>query len=216
MRAKTSSAVLDGSLYREFSLSSGNTGWVNENLNTGITNDSVSNVVFTKVSDSSSLDGVALITGDKTRVTFNVNNATDTPFSNSNSKVKVHIQNIPYDTAETQLTTTTLDANFTFDTCINTLGSASVDGDFARCIDDFTCTFVSSSQISCQFDVNLSLADYTRISAYDEKKYLIAVSVQNHTKTIVNTDTVTLAVSYDDYDLQAGTDDVVTCLLYTS
>lgn len=210
IRTQTSSAVLDGSLYKEFAIGSGNTGWINENLNTGVTNYSVSGVTFTKVSDSSSVDAVMLVTGDKTRVNFAINNATDTPFSNGNTKVKVHIINIPYDPDEFQETTTELDDNFTFDTCLNTLGSASVDGDFARCIDDFTCTYVSTSQITCQFDVNLALADYTRISGYADQKYLIAVTVQNHTKTIVNTDTVTLAVSYDDYDLQAGTDDVVT------
>lgn len=209
-RGKPYPASTEGLYYKEFSLFDGNTGWLNENLNTGITNYSVASVTFKKVSDLSTQTGVLLITGDKTRVNFTINNSTDTPFSNSNTKVKVHIINIPYDDDEYIDTTTDLDDNFTFDTALNTLGAASVDGDFTKCIEDFTCTYVSTSQITCQFDVNFNSGDYTRISGYDTKKYLIAVSVQNHTKTLATTDTVTLSVSYGDYAIITGTDDAVT------
>lgn len=209
LRTKTSSSVTTGSLYKEFALSPGNTGWLNENLNTGITNYSISNLTYTKVSDSSSLDAVMLISGDKTRVNFKINNTTNSPFSNGNTKVKVHVMNVPYGLANYFNTTTDLDDNFTFDTALNTLGSASVDGDFARCIEDFTCTYVSTSQITCQLDINLLLADCDRILNFQHQKYVIAVSVQNHTKTISNTDTVTLSVDYNDYDLQLNTENVV-------
>lgn len=200
----------EGILYKEFSVGgNGNTGWLNENYNTGITNYSISGITYTRVSDSSSVDGVLLEAGDKTRVSFAID-CTDNVFSNGNTRIKVHIMNVPFDTDEYVDTTTEADVNFTYDMALNTLGSASVDGEASRCVEDFTCTYVSVNQATVQFDVNLDPADVSRISGYDDKKFFIAVSVCDHTKGINNTDNVTLSVDYDDYAISTGEDDVVT------
>jgi len=210
LKAKFYPASTEGVLYREFSIGGGgNTGWLNENYNTGTTTYSISDVAFAKVSDSSLLDGVMLASGDKTRVTFDIDNSVSS-FSNTNTKVKVHIQNVPFDTDEYINTTTEGDVNFTFDTALNTLGSAAVDGEMTNCIEDFTCTYVSATKCTVQFDVNLDPTDVARINGYTTKKYLIAVSVCDHTLAISSSDAVTLLVDYDDYAIATGTDDVVT------
>lgn len=210
LKTKFYPASTEGVLYREFSIGGGgNTGWLGENYNTGITTYSISGLTFTKVSDSSLVDGVMLIGGDKTRVNFDIDNSVSS-FSNTNTKVKVHIQNVPFDKAEYVDKATEADVNFTYDSALNTLGSAAVDGEMSRCIEDFTCTYVSGTKCSVQFDVNLNPTDVTRINTYDEKKYVIAVSVCNHTLAISASDAVTLLVDYDDYAISTGTDDVVT------
>lgn len=210
LKTKFYPASTEGILYKEFSIGGGgNTGWLNENYNTGITTYSISNLAFEKVSDSTTVDGVMLVGGDKTRVTFDIDNSVSS-FSNGNTKVKVHIQNVPFDTDEYINTSTEGDVNFTFDTALNTLGSAAVDGEMTNCIEDFTCTYVSATKCSVQFDVNLNPTDVTRINTYSEKKYLIACSVANHALGISSSDSVTLLVDYDDYAIATGTDDVVT------
>lgn len=210
VKCKFYPASTEGVLYKEFSLGgSGNTGWLNENYNTGITNYSISGLTFKRVSDLSTVDGVLLEAGDKTRVSFAIDN-TDSIFSNGNTKIKVHIMNVPFDTDEYIDTLTEGDVNFTFDTALNTLGSAAVNGEMSLCIDDFTCTYVSANQATVQFDVNLDPADVSRINGYDTKKYFIAVSVCDHTKSINNTDSVTLSVDYEEYAISTGEDGVVT------
>ena len=188
----------------------GNSGWFDENLNTGYTNYSISNLSYEKLSDSSIQTGLLLTDSETTVIEFDIDNTTDSPFSNNNTKFRLSVINVPFDSTEYIDTTTKLDANFTLDAKTNTVGSAAASGEFARCLTNVQGTYVSSSKIRITARFTLTTNDFNRINAFDDKKFFICCSVANHTKTIDDTDSVTLIVDYEDYAIELGTDNAVT------
>jgi hypothetical protein len=214
LKTKPFASFTSGINEGEFSPFDGNTGWFNERLNNNPTFYSISNLTYTKVSDLSSVNGVILTDTDETRVKFSINNTTNTPFSNGNTKFVVHIINVPFEQSDYQNTVTDLGENFTYDRALQTVGGGLVNGEFSRCVNGVTGTFISSSQVEIQFDVQFLLSDKNRIFGYDTRKFLIAVSVADHTKPLSLTDVTTLLVDYNDYGIVLGTDNVVTSTLW--
>ena len=178
----------------------GNTGGFNENFNSGITNYSIDSITY---SSGTELE----LTTNETQVEIVVKNLTDTPFSNNNTKFTLNFIRAPFDATEYQNNTKTLDQNFTFDTALNTVGSAAVNGDtygtIWQVLKDVSATFTNSGQIVINakfaFDANV----LNEISASDEFRYIIWVSVQNHTLVTGNSDRVALLADIDTFYVNA-------------
>lgn len=193
-----------------FDSEQGNTGWFDENYNTGVTNYSISNLTYTRVSDSATLQGVQLSDTEVTEVQFDIDNTTDTPFASSPATILVaNFINVPFNDSDYKQTSTELDYNFSFDRVKNFVGIAPQDGDFGRAIKDFEITFVNSGKVTVNFKIDFDTDTYNRIVSMDEAKYLLAISVQDRTLSPDVSDGVTLAISYDDYFVDLGLEDAV-------
>lgn len=179
----------------------GNTGGFNENFNSGITNYSIDSITY---SSGTELE----LTTNETQVAIIVKNTTDTPFSNNNTKFTLNFIRAPFDATEYQNNTKTLDQNFTFDTALNTVGSAAVNGDtygtIWQVLKDVSATFTNSGQIVINakfaFDANV----LNEISGSDEFRYIIWVSVQNHTLVTGNSDRVALLADINTFFVDAS------------
>ncbi len=179
----------------------GNTGGFNENFNSGITNYYIDAITYTSGTELE-------LTTNETTVSITVKNTVDTPFSNNNTKFTLNFIRAPFDATEYQNNTKTLDQNFTFDTALNTVGSAAVNGDtygtIWQVLKDVSATFTNSGQIVINakfaFDANV----LNEISASDEFRYIIWVSVQNHTLVTGNSDRVALLADIDTFYVNAS------------
>lgn len=181
----------------EITETEGNTGWFDENFNTGLTNYEVTNVVY-KRPDTSVIDGIELSLTSETTVEITIKNTIDTPFSNTNTKFTLNFCRIPYDESEYIGNTNTLPENFLFDRALQTVGSAAVNGDnFGtdyQVLKTIAATFISSSEIkiTAQVDFDVNVIDV--IDIMQERRYMLWVAVQQHTLATKLADKVSLLV----------------------
>jgi hypothetical protein len=160
----------------------------------GSTNYSVSNLSIVRTSDSTVTDKP--IRTEKFTVSFDVD-STVTPFSNSNTKVKVHIEHVPENTIDN---TQDYEGAFLYDRALTTLGAGATTGiatgDSAS-ITNYTATFNSTSQISVSFDVEYTANAQTQIDLAANPIYAIWVTTQDHTTGYTDSDRVNLKVYAD-------------------
>ena len=157
----------------------------------GSTNYSISSLVMTRTSDSYVIS--TPVVEEKFTVAFNIDNVTDSPFSNSNTKVKVGIENLP----ETITNLEDYEQQFLSDYAIEVLGASAGTGNAsgdALSISNYTATFTSTSQIAISFDVEFSANAITQIDLNSEPYFSIYVVTQNHTLDYTNSDRVKLDV----------------------
>jgi hypothetical protein len=157
----------------------------------GSTNYSTSSFSIVRTSDSTVTD-VPIVT-EKFTVSFDIDNATDTPFSNSNTKVKVGIINIPTTVDNTQ----DYEGAFLYDHAITTLGAGAVVGEAtgdAASITNYTATFNSTSSVTVSFDVDFTSNAETQINLNSVPNFGIYTWVQDHTLDYTNSDRVCLEV----------------------
>ena len=181
----------------------GNTGFLNERLNTGQTNYSVDSVVYTKISDSSVVDAVQLTDSDGTRVTIRIENTADTPFT-TNTIGFVWLHYVPQNESEYKQLPTYLEDNLYADTARAANGSGAASSAFSRHISNFTVTNTSSSICTFVFDVNLSAGDFAELFSKENPEYVIVAGIQDRSKTILNGDGVTLLVDKREFEIQLG------------
>lgn len=158
--------------------------------NSGATNYSISNLSIVRTSDSEPTSNPLIAA--KFTVSFDINNTTNTPFSNSNTKVKVGIENLPnrIDNSENY------EQTFLSDYAITTLGAGAVAGSAtgdAASITNYTATFNSTSSVTVSFDVEFTSGAQTQINSYG-KWFYIYTETQNHTLNYTNSDRVVLTV----------------------
>jgi len=160
----------------------GNTGWFDENFNTGVTNYSVDSIVY-KDPSAVVIPGISLSTNETT-VEITVKNTVDTPFSNNNTKFTLNFCKAPLNESEYQGNAKTLQENFLFDTALNTVGAASVDGDnygtAYQVLKDVEATFVSSSEILITAKIAMDASIVADLNTLDEARYILFVATQNH------------------------------------
>jgi hypothetical protein len=193
-----------------FDSESGSTGWLNENFNTGLTNYSISNLSYTRVSDAAPLTAVQLSDTEETEVQFNINNTTDAPFSTSPaSEFVLNFINVPFEDSLYKQNGNDISFNFSFDRRKTVVDVAPVDGENAYAIKDFEVDFVSASQVTVKFKILLAATQFARIAAMETKKYLLAISVQNDANSF-ESDGVTLPIAYDDFFIDLGLEAAVT------
>jgi hypothetical protein len=191
-----------------FDSESGNTGYFNENYNTGLTNYSIANTTYTRLSDSQSLNAIQLIDTETTVIEFDVVNTVDSPFTASTDFVFSFI-NVPQDNTNYKQTATDLSYNFSFDRAKNTIGAAPVSGVNGITIDGFEISLTSSSIAHVTCNILINTATYNRISSFDSK-YLVAISTQDIALSPQNSDGVTLSLDYRDFYVDLGLDAAIT------
>lgn len=179
----------------------GNTGWFNENFNTGKTNYFVDSITY-KRPDTTIIPSIELV-ATETTVEIVVKNTVDTPFSNNNTKFVLNICKAAFDDDEYTKNNFTLSQNFIFDRALNTVGSASVDGDnFGtdyQVLKDVEATFVSSSEILITAKIAMDANVLALLSDLDEKRYMLWVATQNHTLETKEADKVALLADVQFY-----------------
>ena len=173
----------------EITSTSNNTGVFGQKFLGGSTNYSYSNFSIVRTSDSEATDNVLIDV--KFTVSFDIENTVDTPFSNSNTKVKVGIENIP----EVIDNGKNYEGAFLYDHAITTLGAGAIAGEavgIASSITNYTATFNSSSSISVSFDVEFTSGAKTDIKTNSVPYFSIFAETQNHTLDYTNSDRVVL------------------------
>jgi len=156
----------------------------------GATNYSTSNFSIIRTSDSEDSGGVPLVNA-KFTVSFDIDNTSDSPFSDGNTKVKIGIENIPDSLDET------LDYTQAFlsDSVISTLGDAAATGTAtgnASSITNYTATYNSATSISISFDVEFSSGAITQINNSSIPYFSIYAETQNYLLGYTDSDRVVL------------------------
>jgi len=180
----------------------GNTGGFNSNFSTGNTNYSIAGLSYTN--GGNPITSIQL-DNSETTITFLVNNNTDTPFSNNNTKFVVGIFKIPADPTEYQGNNKLLDQNFLFDRALQTVGSATINGDnygsIYQILKGVTGTFINSGQISITCKINMAAAVISAFQASSDPQYFLFVTTQNYNYDTENplNDLVTLQVDLNTF-----------------
>lgn len=172
----------------------GNTGWFNENFNEEDNNYYIDSIVY-KRPDTTIIPAIELSTTETT-VEITIKNIIDSPFSNNNTKFTLNFVKAPQDEAEYQGNTLSQAQNFLFDRALQTIGSASVNGDnygtAYQVLKTVHANFVSSSEILITAQIAMDTSIVGALNDIDEKKYMIFVAIQNHTLATAVADKVSL------------------------
>jgi len=192
----------------------GNTGWLDENFNGGQTNYSISDLSYTRVSDSLALTGIenVLGTSDTTTVAFRVLNTTDTPFREAGNATKLvcNIIVLPENPAAYQNINQLMKENYCFDRAVATANSVPtpVDGDeFGtnfQIIENLKATFVNSGRIDVEFTANLGSEVISKVANLTDKYFLIAISTEDLDLGNEASDAITLKVAVDQFTTTVG------------
>lgn len=190
----------------------GNTGWFNENFNTGNTNYSIGSVTY-KDNLAVTIPAIELSTNE-TSVEIIVNNTADTPFSNNNTKFTLNFIRIPDEESDYQLNGKDVIDNFTFDRALQTVGSATVNGDnFGgdnQVLKDIEGIFISSSQIKINAKIEMSSDVYNLLTNSNEARYLLWVAIQDHSIQTKEADKVALYVDTNEFYEDETDDGMIT------
>lgn len=176
----------------------GNNGWFNETFNGGVPQYSVDDVVFT-------LDGVEVDNPDfEDETDFEITLTSDNGvFSNNNTKVVVNHFILPEAESQYKNTTTDQTENFMFDRALQTVGSAQVNGDNfgtdKQVLTNIIATYVSATEITITGKLNLSSAYAERIGDLTNKRFILSVTVQDHTKDTDESDAGTYYKEVNSY-----------------
>ena len=164
---------------------------LNVKVGGGSTKYSISNFNIIKTSDSE-VSGVPIVTQQFT-VTFDVDNTSASPFSDTNTKIKTGIEQIPNAFKNNE----NYEQGFLYDSALTTLGAGAISGDAtgdAASITNYVTTFNSSSSISVSMDVLYTSGAQTQINNNQNPKFSIICTVQDHLLDYTNSDRVALSV----------------------
>lgn len=181
----------------------GNTGWYNENFNTGITNYKITNLVY-KNSGGGVIPSIEL-TSSATVIEFDVENVTDSPFiavpTANYTKFVVGFHKIPADPSEYQNTGKLKDYNFLYDRMIGAPGGSANNGqnyytnsgDYTVLIGD-TYTLVSASKIHLKFKVQMAQKVIDSFASSSNKEFALTLQIRKTALATNLGDDVTLIV----------------------
>jgi hypothetical protein len=179
----------------------GNTGWFDENFNQTPTKYYVDSVVFTRA-DSTVIPQLEL-TQDETTVEIVIKNTIDNPFVDGSTKFCLNFVKAPEDESEYQNNGLTLDANFLLDRRLNTVGAAALNGEqfgtTRQVLKDVEAVFNSASEILITAKVALSADIVSELADLDNKRYIMWVTVQDHSLATDVADRVSLLLSATDF-----------------
>lgn len=179
----------------------GNTGWFNENWNTGLTNYSVSALQYVD-STLAPIPSIALSAGLDTRFSFDIDNVTNAPFVAGQTKIELSFAKAPNDPVEYQGNGRDVRHNFVWDTATILVQSGSpspVNGDFfgipnLQSLTQLKAVFISASKIRVTGRINLYQQAIDVFNESAEPRYLFFISVQGRAVLGGLADRVTLLV----------------------
>jgi len=178
----------------------GNSGWLDENFNNVPTKYSITSVTHTDIY-ANVLSGVELTTNENT-FEIVVKNVTDSPFSNTNTKVELGFSLCP-EAIEYQDLTKDVVENFALDKAFLTVGGATLNGDLfgtdEQVFKNITVTFTSTSEIKIAGTIALEQVLIDRILGFVNQRYFIYVITQKHTLATSLADKASLLVEAKDF-----------------
>lgn len=189
-----------------FSEFEGNVGWFDENLNGGINNYSVEDLVYTDILDVSQ-EGLELTTS-QTKITFTLKDNSAVPnFSDEDTKMIFGFNYAPSDKTQYRdinpSIQQTMEYNFMFDNVISTVGMSSGTpkqfGTTEQVIESCTGTWVSTSEITVVVIMNMSTEIVTRLAANTDQRFQAYVSIGDYSLSRSNSDKVTLSLDNDNF-----------------
>jgi len=203
----------------------GNSGNTGENLNTGISRYSVSNVVYTRP-DASVIDGIEL-SENETIVTFFLNNTFNNPFSDGNTRLVFNHWVLHTDPDEYRGPQGFADPanqypardrfmkeNQLFDRIELTLGGTSTSSDnnggTDQMIKEVTTVFINSGQIQVIATMKPAFEAVGRITAISNLEYFLSISAANHTLTRAKSDKETAEIDLQPYFVQTTDETMIT------
>jgi len=202
----------------------GNSGFTNENLNTGIQRYTISGVTYTRP-DLTTTDSIELSTNEMT-IEFFVNNTENAPFSNGNTKFVfrhwvLHENPDEYRLPQFPDPSTTYPArdrflkeNQLFDRIECTLGTLSATpdnlGGTDQIIKECDSLFISSSQIKVTATIEMSAQAVARISSIPGLNYEISIEIADHTKTRSKSDKESPVVDIQPYFIETADPTMIT------
>ncbi|MES2287780.1 MAG: hypothetical protein V4547_18980 [Bacteroidota bacterium] len=182
----------------------GNTGWYDENFNTGITNYKISNLTY-KVA------GVAVasiqLDATETVIEFDIENTVDTPFiaspTASYTEYVIGFHKVPADPAEYQNTGNLLDANFLYDRLFGGVAGSANNGinygGTYQVLKGYASTLTSTSKIHIKVGVLMSAAVLASFSASSTPKYYMSFQVRKKSLATNVGDDVTLEIDQNTF-----------------
>ena len=174
----------------------GNTGWFNENFDTGFTNYSVKSISYEDDISTTTIPAIQL-SSNKTRVKIVIENTIDSPFVNLSTKFTANFCYLPEFETEYQQNGKNVIENFYFDRGFQTVGSASVVtgdnfGTNQQVFETISATFTSTSEIEVELLVSLSPAMVADIRLRGRKAFSFWITTQNNSLTTPDADKVAL------------------------
>lgn len=159
----------------------GNTGWFGENFNGGLPKFEISEVTFEVAGDPTDYADFPSVTDVEITVL-----SEDGVFSNGNTKFVLNHFILPELQEQYKNTPSDVTTNFMFDRKLQIVGGGAVNGDnFStpkQVLADITGTFVSPTEIKINFKIDLSTDYKARVEALTNKRFLLSVYIQDHTK----------------------------------
>jgi hypothetical protein len=177
----------------------GNTGWFNENFNNGLNKFTQNPAVYT-------IAGVSSAFADYQQATdFSITIDSDNSiFSAGNTKLLISHFILTESDAASQNTATDFTENFAWDRKLLTEGAAAVNGEnygtSKQVFTNLQFTRISNAQARVTGKIDLSSANKSLIGGMSDRKFVLACTVQDHTKTTTTSDKETLMAGVDYYD----------------
>jgi hypothetical protein len=173
----------------------GNTGWFNESFNSNLTN-----YTFDTLSYNSGSDKLKLVTSVQT-FTFKVKNPTNSPFVSGSTKVRINLAKAPNDENEYIGKNRTLRQNFVWEYADLTVATSpsAVNGQAfgntnLQSLKNVIATRNSASEITISGQIEFGAGAKAVFEESAEPRYIIFVSIGDHTKTGSAADRVTLLI----------------------
>lgn len=182
----------------------GETGWFNENFNTGLTNYFIDDTEFIQTVPVLANISAVELTQNAQIFRITVKNTLDTPFVNNQTKFVVGFAKCPFDETEYQGNGRDLRTNFVFDRAQSTVGAAAVQGELSgitgmRVLKDVVANFISSSEIQIVGLIEFGDDAFDIINESSVFNYMMFVTVANHTLDTNSSDKVNLLIGPDEY-----------------
>lgn len=173
----------------------GNSGWFNESFNTNLTN-----YFYDTLSYNSGANKLKLVTTVQT-FTFKVKNTVNSPFVSGSTKVRINIIKAPNDESEYIGKNRTLRQNFVWEYADLTVATSPtpVNGQAfgnanLQSLKNVIATRNSATEITISGQIEFGTGAKNIFEESAEPRYLIFVSVMDHTKTGAASDRVTLLI----------------------
>jgi hypothetical protein len=173
----------------------GNSGWFNENFNTNLTN-----YFYDTLSYNSGANKLKLVTSVQT-FTFKIKNTANSPFASGSTKVRINLIKAPNDESEYIGKNRTLRQNFVWEYADLTVATSPtpVNGQAygnanLQSLKNVIATRNSATEITISGEIEFGTGAKTIFEESAEPRYLIFVSVMDHTKTGAASDRVTLLI----------------------
>lgn len=178
----------------------GNSGFFDESYNTHVTNYYIENLSYTDSSATPvTLPKIQLVTGNDTLFQFDIRNTVNNPFSSGNTKLVLNFAKVPNDETEYQANGRDMLHNFVWEKVELTadLTPTALNGDnysdsFLRSLYQVSATYISSDTIRVTGAISFLQDAVDVFNESNEPRYIMFVSIQDHTKTGAIADRVTL------------------------